>query len=295
MLHSSDNNPLSTKLLALKEELEAELEQIMLWWKNNMADKAMGGFYGRINGHGRLFPEANKGVILNTRILWAAAATARQTSEQTYANLAHQSYKYLLKNFKDDENGGLFWMLDAEGQLVSSKKQIYAQAFGIYALTEYYLLTQKTAALEEAQAIFNLIEKHSFQKEKNGYLEAFDAEWKLLEDMRLSEWDANEAKTMNTHLHILEAYTNLYRVDKRSLVKEALQNLIECFLDKFIDPKSAHLKLFFDEDWNSKSNEISYGHDIECSWLLCEAAEVLEDNALLKKVEKLLKRWQKPP
>jgi mannobiose 2-epimerase len=129
-----------------------------------------------------------------------------------------------------------------------------------------------------------LIEKHSFDTGQNGYFEAYSQDWKLLEDLRLSEKDANEKKTMNTHLHILEAYTNLYRVWKNDELKKQFKNLIEIFLNKIVNQKTYHLDLFFDENWVCKSTIYSYGHDIEASWLLEEAAIVLGDVELLKKV-----------
>lgn len=148
-------------------------------------------------------------------------------------------------------------------------------------------MTQNKEAKQLSNELFGFIEQYGFDKENGGYFEAFSRDWQLLDDLRLSDKDANEAKTMNTHLHILEAYTNLYRIEKSELVRLALKRLIDCFIDKFIDKKTHHLKLFFDEKWNLKSNEISFGHDIECSWLLFEAAEVLGEQALIEQLKVL--------
>ena len=275
-----------TRYPFLLSEFQSELQDILRWWIKRMTDPINGGFYGRIDGHGQLYTQANKGIILNTRILWTFAAAARQTDNPTYEQTATRAFQYLTSHFWDKEQGGVYWMLDYKGKVVANKKQIYAQAFAIYAFSEYYQLTGNQEALYLANAIFNLIEQHSHDNQKGGYFEAFSRDWQLLEDLRLSDKDANEAKTMNTHLHILEAYTNLYRVEKSSTVQKALKRLIVLFLEKFIHP-NGHLNLFFDENWNLKSGDISYGHDIECSWLLVEAAEVLADKTLLKKVEKV--------
>ncbi len=214
-------------------------------------------------------------------MLWSLSAAANQLNEAKYQEVAEWVYSYLQESFWDDSNQGLHWMLDYQGYPVESKKQIYAQAFGIYALAEYARLTDEPSPIDKAITLFELIEQHSFDPDRGGYLEAFGPSWEAMDDLRLSEKDANEAKTMNTHLHILEAYSNLYRVYKNEKLAAALAGLISLFLDRFIDPNNYHLHLFFDEDWHLKSEEVSYGHDIEAAWLLVEAAEVLGEKALI--------------
>lgn len=273
----------------LREELIHELTgNILPYWMNTMTDDVHGGFYGRRNGLDELVPQADKGIILNTRILWTFAHAYR-TQEQSpdrerYRETATRAYDYIVRNFIDTENGGLYWMVNFNGHPVYTKKQIYAQAFGIYAFTEYFLATGDKAALAHAKTIYQLIENHSFDPDFGGYYEAFDREWKLLTDQRLSDKDANESKTMNTHLHVLEAYTNLYRCWKHKPLEQQLKNLVEIFLDKILN-KNNHLDLFFDERWTVKSSVVSFGHDIEASWLLHEAAELIRDKALLKHVQ----------
>ncbi len=270
-------------LQQLAASAEAELRNILAWWSSNMIDLQNGGFYGRIDGDGTLRPEANKSVILNTRILWAFSAAARQTGRPEHRAVAERAYDYLVRHFLDEKEGGVFWMLDYRGNPVQPKKQVYAQAFAIYALSEFYLLTRQQAALDKAQEIFWLIEQYSRDKTKGGYFEAFARDWSPLEDLRLSEKDANEAKTMNTHLHLLEAYTNLLRASAGTEVREALKWLTFLFLGKFIDSQTAHLRLFFDENWVSKSDKISFGHDIEAAWLLTDATKILGDESLISK------------
>lgn len=272
-------------LTELNTEMEAELASILDWWAMNMTDKTNGGFYGKIDTHHQLHPQADKGVILNTRILWTFAAAANLTKNKAYELVAHRAFEYLEQHFLDQKNRGLFWMLDFEGNPTQTKKQIYAQAFGIYGCSEYYQLTKNQKSIDLAYELFELIEKFSLDRKHDGYLEAFTQNWQPIKDLRLSDKDANEAKTMNTHLHILEAYSNLYRVFPKEEISKALQRLIDCFIDKFIDKKEKHLHLFFDEIWNSKSKAISYGHDIECSWLLYEAAEILGDQKRLEQVK----------
>lgn len=273
-------------LKELKVKASAELVHILDWWSYRMIDLEQGGFLGRIDGHGIPILQAPKGVILNARILWTFSAAARVYPDRKfYIHLAERAREYFRKNFFDGQHGGVYWMLDAAGSPLETKKQIYAQAFAMYALTENYLLTRDAQILEQSYEFFLEIEKHSRDREKGGYLEAFARDWSALPDVRLSEKDTQAAKTMNTHLHILEAYTNLFRSRPKDDVGDALYKLIRLFLDKFIAAESGHLHLFFDEDWQLKSHEISFGHDIETSWLLVEAAEVLHDETLLVKVQ----------
>ncbi len=267
----------------------SELHALLGWWERNMVDYEHGGFYGRIDARNRLHPQADKGVILNTRLLWAYATMSRTYGRSSYQALADRAYVYLQKHFRDKDYGGLFWMLEAQGRVVADKKQVYAQAFGIYSLAECYRLTFDRNVLNWATELFELIDTHSRDTEHGGYLEAFSRDWRLLSDLRLSNKDRNEAKTMNTHLHIMEAYTNLYRVAPNALLKERLAELVELFLTKFLDPETHHLTLFFSRNWEPRSEEISYGHDIEASWLLCEAAEVLKDQALFERCSEVAK------
>ena len=271
----------------IKQEIYDELtKNILPFWMERMVDEKNGGFFGQINGENKLVSEAPKGGILNARILWTFSSAVLNLKNSQYLTFAERAKNYILNHFFDAENGGTYWMLHADGTPADTKKQIYSQAFFIYALTELHRASGDEECLSKAKDLFHLIEKHSFDSEKNGYFEAYSRDWQLLDDLRLSEKDANEKKTMNTHLHILEAYTNLYRVWKDENLEKQLQNLIELFLTKIINPRTHHLDLFFDEDWNCKSTIISYGHDIECAWLLNEAAEVLGNENLMNRVFK---------
>jgi cellobiose epimerase len=280
--------------VALRMEMISDLTgNILPYWINKMTDQSNGGFYGRRDGYDVLDVQADKGVILNTRILWTFSNAVNVFSDaglkgvpatKQYQDTADRAYTYLMKHFTDQEKGGVYWMVDYKGKPVSTKKQIYAQAFAMYALSEYFLMSQKEEALKAAIQLFYLVEQYSFDANLNGYYEAFDRHWNLLTDLRLSDKDANEKKTMNTHLHVLEAYTNLYRCWKDPLLKKQLHNLLYVFRDKILDEKF-HFQLFFDEQWTVKSHEISFGHDIEGSWLLYEAAAVLGNEDLLEEMK----------
>jgi len=258
---------------------------ILPFWMNRMTDEKNGGFYGRINGQAQLVENEDKGGILNARILWSFSAAYNHLGNTKLKEMAGRAKDYTLAHFFDPVFGGTFWTVDYKGQPSDTKKQIYSQAFFIYALVEYYLASGDKSCLDKAISLFHLVEDKSFDTHKNGYLEAFSRDWNLLEDLRLSAKDDNEKKTTNTHLHLLEAYTSLYKVWKEEELAGKLRNLIRIFIYKIIDRGSHHLNLFFDEDWNSKSSLISYGHDIEASWLIYEAAAVLEDKDLLLSVQ----------
>lgn len=266
-----------------KNELE---HSILNFWISKMQDNENGGFYGRIDGDDKLHIQANKGAILNARILWTFSAAYRILQKEEYLSIAQRAFKYIKDYFIDKTYGGVYWELDYLGNPINTKKQTYAQGFALYGFSEFYRATGSSEALELAKEFFHLIEKTHDDK-LGGYFEAFTENWQPIDDMRLSDKDANEKKTMNTHLHVLEPYTNLCRVWNDADLYEAQRKLIYIFTEKILDKKTNHLNLFFDEEWNVKSTAISYGHDIEASWLLFEAAEVLGDEDLIEKIRDL--------
>ena len=274
---------------ALASHLKKELtEDILPYWSKKIC-KGDTGFYGRISGEEVIDPEAPVGAIMTSRILWTFSNAFRLFRREEYKTMAMQAKSLIINNFYDIEQGGIYWSINPDGTPLDTKKQIYAIAFCIYGLAEWNRASGDEEALELAKKLYRDIEKHSFDTCKNGYFEAFTREWGEIQDMRLSDKDANESKTMNTHLHVLEAYTGLYRVWKDGGLAAQLKNLIGIFLDRILGA-DAHLRLFFDDDWNCGYKIFSYGHDIEASWLLHEAALVLGDEATIGKVEKEVPR-----
>ncbi|MFA5532055.1 MAG: AGE family epimerase/isomerase [Candidatus Shapirobacteria bacterium] len=270
-------------IYGFKKELT---ENILPYWIEKMQDFEHGGFYGRIDGNDVIYQEANKGAILHARILWTFSAAYRILGNNEYRDVAQRALDYIESHFIDKEYGGTFWELDYMGNPENTKKQMYAQGFMLYGFSEFYRATGSEKALAMAVDTFRLIEKYK-DSEYGGYPEAFTRDWEPISDMRLSEKDANERKTMNTHLHILEPYTNLLRIWRHEDIMNAQRDLISIFIDKIIDSESYHLNLFFNDFWEVKSSAISYGHDIEASWLLTEAAEVLGENGLLERVNEI--------
>ncbi len=289
----------SAELFAAKtlaRQMRKELtENILPYWLEKIYTPS-GAFIGRISGNDEIDYQAPIGAIMTSRILWTFASAYRVLKEdnllkngavQEYLDMALRAKRLIIGRFYDAEYGGIYWSLRPNLSPLDTKKQIYAIAFAIYGMAELYRAYGDKEALNFAIDLFSSIEEHSFDKEKDGYFEAFTREWKNIEDMRLSAKDANESKTMNTHLHILEAYTCLYRVWKNPLLKKRLRGLILIFED-YIVGKDGHLKLFFNDNWACNYNIISYGHDIEASWLLHEAAMVLGDKKVLTRIEKLI-------
>ncbi len=265
----------------LKSELRTELDRILYYWGNHTLDIEHGGFFGKIDFENNPIVNAPKGVILNTRILWSFSAASNHLKTKDYEHLCDRAYQYLKTYFKDNVHGGVFWELDCKGTPINTRKQIYAQAFTIYALSEYYIFSKNEEAKQWAVDIFMHIEKIAKDPIKKGYLEAFKEDWSPINDMRLSPKDMNAAKTMNTHLHVLEAYTRLSDIYDNDSLKNSLKDLVLLFQNTFLNT-SKHYGLFFDSDWNLLSSSISYGHDIETAWLVIEAAKRLNNSTILK-------------
>ena len=278
------------KLVLFKKEMQDVLTgNILPFWIDKMVDHENGGFYGRIDGYGNLHADAEKGGILNARILWTFSAAYRVLGKSEYLEMATRAKDYIIAHFIDREYGGTYWSLDYKGNPKDTKKQFYAIGFMIYGLSEYVRATGDKEALDYAIQLFDCIEEHSLDVIYNGYIEACTREWGEIADMRLSDLDANYPKSQNTHLHIIEPYANLYRVWKDERLEKALRNMINIFTDKILNPETNHLDLFFEKDWTRGAGHLeSYGHDIECSWLMHEAALVLGDAEVLKKVEEIV-------
>ncbi|SDE27045.1 mannobiose 2-epimerase [Mucilaginibacter pineti] len=272
---------------AYSNELKQELNNIISYWQKDAPDNVNGGFYGKIDNENNVTKQAPKGSVLNTRILWSFSAAYNQKPNAGLLQMANRAYTYINKRFIDHEFGGVYWSVDYNGAPLDTKKQVYASAFALYALSEYYMASGIETVKQQAINLYRLLVDKSFDTERTGYLEAFTREWQPISDLRLSAKDANEKKTMNTHLHILEAYTNLYRIWPNIDLKEQITILVDNFLDHFIDVSTNHLLLFFDEEWNSRADTVSYGHDIEATWLLLEAAEVIGDVERVTAIKKI--------
>jgi len=269
-----------------REELSVEFDRILSFWLERMPDYENGGFLGAIDWQDCPQPESDKGAVLNARILWTFSAAYRLTPSDRLKEQAGRAFHYLRTHFIDPQHGGVFWSVDYKGRPKETKKQVYALAFAIYAFAEYYAAFGDVSALEHAVGLWKIIEERCKDHERGGYYEAFTREWAPIDDQRLSDKDANEKKTMNTHLHIAEAYACLYKVAPHGELRKNLIGLLQTIDRYFIDETSGHLRLFFNEEWIEKKDVISYGHDIEAAWLLLDCAEATGDETMIETYQK---------
>jgi len=266
-------------LIKLKGEIVQDLtENILPFWTTHSPDP-YGGFYGTLNFDGTPRLNAYKGGILNARLLWTFSAAYRLLEDEQYLSLADRAQQYFLKHFIDPEFGGSFYTVTADGSPLDMQKDTYQNAFAVYGLSEHYRATGNQESLNAAIAIYQKMIEHAYDHVYGGFIESFSREWQMI--------DVESPKTMNTNLHVLEALTNLYRVWKDECLKNHLKEEIEVMSNKVLNQETWHEQLFFTMDWQNQKDIDSYGHDIEFSWLLVEAAEVLEDEEILEETKRI--------
>jgi cellobiose epimerase len=271
----------------LRQQIETELTGNLLpFWMKHTVDRTNGGFYGALTNDLQVLNAVPRSAVLCARILWTYSAAYTHFKNPEYLEMADHAYQYLINAFWDSEYGGVYWLIDAQGKPVDPHKQMYAQAFAIYGLAEYYAATGLMESLNRARKLFGLVEKYGAEPVYGGYIEARSRDWSEFENQRLSEKEPNAPKTMNTLLHIMEAYTRLYSIWPDESLKSALSQLVEVILTRVVNLERGAFNLFFDNNWTSHSDEISYGHDIEGCWLLLEAAKILKDEALFARSRK---------
>jgi len=251
--------------------------QILPFWLQ-LIDREHGGYYGNVNGEGIIDTLGKKGVILHSRILWTFSEAYRRTKRPEYLAAADHAYSFLIQQALDREYGGLFWMLDGEGKPLELFKHSYNQAFGVYALSTYFLATGKKEALDYAMGLFNLLEQK--WRDDKGYLEQLTRDFSPMSNGELSENGIIAERTMNTLLHIMEAYTVLYETSHNADVKKALTFSVRQLTREMYNASKQRLEVFFDRDLTSLLDLHSYGHDIEASWLIDRAVDVLGDAEL---------------
>lgn len=263
-------------------------KNILPFWIQKAADWKQRRILGSLTNDLVVDPSAARGALLSARVLWTYSAAFLEYRDPAYLEMAQLAHDDLIKNFWDREHEGFFWSIAADGRPLNPRKQVYGQAFAIYALSEYHRASGLAEPLDRAKRLYALLEKHARDRKLGGYFEAFSRAWGTIADMRLGEADMNVPKSQNTHLHVMEAYTNLLRVWPDAGLREAQTSLVTIMLDRILTAETGHLKLFFTQDWVSQSEIVSYGHDIEAAWLFYEAAEVLQDRPLLERLKPIV-------
>ena len=275
----------------LKDELNKHLtEDILPFWME-LKDDEYGGFYGEVSADGSTDRHADKGCILNSRILWTFSNCFLRYGSKEYLKTADIAYRQLKDTFADTEFGGVYWSVTYDGKPLDTVKHTYNQAFAIYGLCAYYEATGDEKALDHALGLYKIIESRC--RDDIGYLEAFDREWKPAGNDKLSENGVEAYRTMNTLLHIYEAYTELYRVTNGRYAKAELEFIVRLVTDSIYNEKEHRLDVFFDREYKSIIDLQSYGHDIEASWLMEKGLDVLagsggSDTDAVKKLRTIL-------
>lgn len=272
----------------LATRAEADLRTNLLpYWTATAPDRGRGGFVGRVDRNETIDPAAPRGALLTSRILWTYAAAHRRWPEEGYLEMVNLACHDLVDHFWDATNGGLHWTITPAGEPLDASRNIYGQAFGIYALSEAHRATGNPGALERAVTLYRLIDTHARDRDNGGYFELFTADWQPLDSTTAAVMDVGRgAKSQNTHLHLMEALTNLLTVWPDDGLREAQRELVDLMLTRILDRRGRHLGLFFDEAWNPNSTGISYGHDIEAAWLIQQAAECLDDADLIDRARR---------
>ncbi|MDD4095194.1 MAG: AGE family epimerase/isomerase [Oscillospiraceae bacterium] len=264
------------KRLSLIAKIHLEKTILPFWM--NLRDDARGGYYGYMSQDLVLDKKAEKGCILNSRILWffsEAAMALRRIDLLAYANHA---YEFMRDHCIDRDNGGVFWSMNYDGTPLDVTKHTYNQAFAIYALSSYYRLTGDTAALSQAEELFRIIEARC--TDSAGYLESFTVDWQPESNEKLSENGILADKTMNTLLHVFEGYSGLFQATKDDTVGKAMKRILTIYTSKIYDSTQHRQRVFFDNNYNSIIDLYSYGHDIESSWLMDWGCALLNDDNL---------------
>lgn len=273
--------------MMMLEEVKAHLlNDIIPFWKN-LRDDEFGGYYGYMDYDLKVDKKAVKGCILNSRITWFFANAYTLLKDESLLEEAKHGFAFMKEHCMDKENGGIFWSMKYDGTPEDTTKHTYNQAFSIYALSSYYEATHDEEALAMAKELFHIIETKC--TDEIGYKEAFDKEFHEVENDKLSENGVIAEKTMNTLLHVFEAYTELYRVAKLPEVKERLEWIMDTFAGKVYNPKLHRQEVFFDRNMNTILDLHSYGHDIETAWLMDRGVEVLGEKKYEEKMTPITK------
>jgi mannobiose 2-epimerase len=282
----SSNSNITQSLAAYKSEIIYELAGILDYWERNSVDTGQGGFYGAVDINNVPNLRADKSLILNSRILWTFSAAHHFNPKPGYRKLADRAFNYLNTFFWDTKNAGAYWSVKANGAPSDRNKQVYGEGFLIYAFSEYYKISGNLEALDKAKNLYQTLQIKCKDLKNGGYYEAFNADWEAIEDKAITQGKAGRRKSMNTHLHLIEAFANLYQVYPDAELRAEIERMLSLFHEKII-PNGRTQILFFSDDWSSKGEAVSFGHDIESAWLLLETSKTIKSPIWSNKMQVL--------
>jgi mannobiose 2-epimerase len=252
-----------------------DLDNVLNWWATKTPDEENGGFYGVVRGDNAVEADAEKFLVLNARLLWTFSAAYAFTKNDRHKLQADRAYDYLTRCFHDKKYGGFYTYVNHKGKPANDRKFTYGNAFAVYGLAEYARIFNNHQAKLLAQETVTCLDTHMWDTQHKGYFEVASRDWEYMPNVLMIQYEPESQKTMNTHLHILEAYANLLRIDDSPTLRHRVRTLLYLFLNKIINNDNWHFNFFQKRDWTLTNPDYSLGHDIEGSWLLYEAAEIL--------------------
>lgn len=269
-----------------KNEVKNHLVLDIIPFWEALRDDEYGGFYGYKDFNGNVDKNYDKGCILNSRITWFFSEAYLLLRDDVLLQNARHGYEFLMNRCLDKENGGVFWSVTYDGKPADTTKHTYNQGFAIYALSTYYEATGERKALDTAFDIYNIIESKC--RDEGGYLEAFKIDFTPESNEKLSENGVMATRTMNTLLHVFEGYSRLYKVTNDERVAKSLKEILDIYSSKIFNPEKHRQEVFFDHDYHSLIDLISYGHDIESAWLIDEGTKILGDKRYIHMISPLM-------
>lgn len=278
----------------LRHNLE---EYVIDFWYPRSIDDEHGGFILSYDDEGAFAGNDAKMIVTQARMTWFFARLTRtDVVDGDYTDAADHGFAFLRDAMWDDDHGGFYWEVDRRGTVRKPRKHLYGQAFGLYALAEYYRVTGNEQALDLAGDLFEVIDDVAKDHQNGGYHEYFEPDWEQVTEGTTylatiePDWSPKESgesvldptlKLMNTHLHLLEAFTTYYRVTGDETVRERLHELLTILTNTVVRKDRPACTDKYDPDWTPKLDDadfrvVSYGHDVENVWLTMEASEALD-------------------
>jgi mannobiose 2-epimerase len=277
-------------MLSAKERTEyaAELkdqlvEKIMPYWYDTAIDQKYGGYLLSDDAARKAPPATEKQLVTQSRMIWGfshAHLKGLKDGKRDYLKAAAQGYRFLLEHFLDRQNGGYFWATDVPGKPVDQRKLVYGESFVIYGLVEYYRASGDKAALGHAMELYHVLQKRAHDPKYGGWVEHFQRDWTPIVDPGAQVIvEVSGRKSANTHLHLMEALTELYDATRDRAVRKSLEEALRINCTYFYPEEAGKAAFHRHFDWQPATERssagLSYGHNVEFAWLMIRAEQVL--------------------